>query len=34
MASGASPFSPDERWMLYAQQDQRGSDIFLMEEFR
>ncbi len=26
--------SPDERWMLFTQQDQGGSDIMLMEDFR
>jgi hypothetical protein len=26
--------SPDGRWILYAQRDQSGSDIMLMENFR
>jgi Tol biopolymer transport system component len=26
--------SPDDRWMLYGQFDQRGSDIMLIEDFR
>jgi hypothetical protein len=26
--------SPDGRWILYTQFDQRGSDIMLMENFR
>ncbi len=32
-ASGFS-VSADERWILYMQLDQRGSDIMLMEDFR
>jgi len=26
--------SPDERWFLYTQEDQRSSDIMLVENFR
>jgi hypothetical protein len=26
--------SPDERWVLYTQEDQRSSDIMLVENFR
>ena len=26
--------SPDERWILYAQWDQVGSDLMLVENFR
>jgi hypothetical protein len=26
--------SPDRRWILYTQQDQRGSDLMLVENFR
>lgn len=26
--------SPDNRWLLYTQMDQRGSDIMLIENFR
>lgn len=26
--------SPDGRWILYMQEDQSGSDIMLMENFR
>src|SRR5205085_11957887 len=33
MSNGLS-VSPDERWLLYSQLDQTGSDLMLVENFR
>ena len=34
LASWGISLSPDERWLLYTQQDQSGSDLMLVENFR
>ena len=31
--SPALPASPDGRWLLYTQEDHRGGDIMLVENF-
>jgi len=32
--TGPLSISPDERYLLYSQLDQRGSDLMLIENFR